>query len=114
MLENGAITPTKVHSHGPDASVIERAKARAEMKRRVVETGETVSDICTQAEAGMSRAARAETPRASDTYRNVRRHRSNARGVAAQPQTAGEGELTVGYQLHWTAGMPAGKLPPLR
>ena len=104
VLENGAITLTKVHSHGPDASVIERAKARAEVKRRAVETGETVSNICTQAEAGMSRAARAEMPRASDTYRNVRRHRSNARGVPAQPQTAHEVELT--FQHQFTIGRP--------
>lgn len=90
MLENGRVTLTRDHSHAPNAAVIERAKTRAEMKRRAVDTGEAVSVICAEAEAGMSRASRAEMPRATDTARNVRRHRQNANGLPAQPQSAEE------------------------
>ena len=43
IVENGLVTPTKEHSHAPNAAVVERAKARAVMKQRAVETVEPVS-----------------------------------------------------------------------
>ncbi|XP_043231556.1 uncharacterized protein LOC122386441 isoform X2 [Amphibalanus amphitrite] len=93
VVENGVVTPTKSHSHAPNPSIIERAKARAEMKKRAMETVEPISVICVEAEMGMSRAARTDMPKAADSRRNVRRYRTQAHGTPAQPLTADELEL---------------------
>ena len=99
---------TTEHSHAPNQSVIERAKARAVMKERAEGTVEPVHAVRGAAESGMSLAARADMPRESDINRSIRRYRKRARQTPAEPATIDD--LVIPPELHLThesRGLPA-------
>ena len=110
ILREDVFTPTGAHNHAPSPSVIERAKARAEMKDRARNTTEPGHAIRATAEAGMSQAARADMPRDADIMRAISRYRHDAGGAAAQPRTLEE--LNIPYEMMLTIerpGVPAAR-----
>lgn len=109
MLEDGVFSHTKSHNHAPDASAIERAVARAEMRQRAEETMEPVEEIRRSSEAGLSQCAREEMPLAGDVNRSINRYRARVHGARAQPRDAEELDVTGFTETTGRPGTPPGR-----
>ena len=81
---------TAEHSHTPNQSVIECAKARTVMKERAEGIMEPVHAVRDTAERDMSLAARADMPREGDINLSIRRYCKQARQAPAEPATIGD------------------------
>ena len=109
IMDNGVFRPSKPHNHAPNVATIERAVARATMRKRAEETMEPVQEIRRVAEADMSACAREEMPMAPEVSRAVNRYRAGARDGRAQPRDADDVNL-AGFTE--TVGRPG--TPPER
>ena len=81
---------TAEHSHTPNQSVIECAKARTVMKERAEGIMEPVHAVRDTAERDMRLAARADMPREGDINLSIRRYCKQARQAPAEPATIGD------------------------
>ena len=106
VLDNGVFRKTKPHNHAPNAATVERAAARAEMRRRAGETMEPVQEIRRISEANMSQCAREEMPVAADISRSINRYRAGVQGGRAQPRDAEDVDLEGFTETTGRPGIP--------
>lgn len=86
------------HTHAPNQSKIQAAKAQRQMKARVQETNETIQQILTETVGDLDEGAGALLPNISDIRRVLRKQRVAVAQPEPQPQNAREMEIPERYR----------------